>query len=190
VSCSDERTMDFHRTPDRPSLGSPPDHPQRPARALEWQRIAIAFVFSFAVLALIAALHTWLDSIVVVGSLAGSVVVAFGMPKSDMARPRSLLGGHLISCLAGIVVSYVLHDSSLAGPVGVSIALLLMQSTATIHSPAGADPLIILACKGALWRPILVLVLGLLFISLLAQLCARTTRALEGKKQPDSAISQ
>ena len=176
--------MDFHRTPDRASLRAPSDRRQRPTRAHERQRIALSFVFAFAVLTLIAALHRWLDSIVVVGSLAGSVVVAFGLPESDMARPRSLLGGHAISCFAGILVSYLFRDSSLAGPVGVSVALLLMQSTATIHSPAGADPLIILACKGAWWRPILVLLLGLLFISLLAQWCARLTRALEANKQP------
>jgi CBS-domain-containing membrane protein len=135
-------------------------------------------VFAFAVLVLIAALHAWLGSIVVVGSLAGSVVVAFGMPESDMARARSLLGGHAISCLTGIIVSYVLRDSPWASPLGVSIALVLMQLTATIHSPAGADPLIIIACKGAWWHPVWVLLLGLLFIYLLAQGYRRIIRAL------------
>ena len=190
MSCWDERTMDFHRTPDRAPFRAPSDPSRRAARALAYQRFAVAFVFAFAVLTVIAALHTWLDSIVVGGSLAGSVVVAFGMPESEMARPRSLLGGHAISCLAGIVVSHVMRDSSLAGPLGVSIALLLMQFTATIHSPAGADPLIIIAAKGAWWPPILVLLLGLLIISLLAQWCARITQTLESWKQRDGSTSQ
>jgi len=181
--------MVFPPTPDPASVRAPAARPQRAARIIEGQRRAIAFVFAFAALSIIAALHTWLSSIVVVGSLAGSVVVAFGMPESDMARSRSLLGGHAISCIAGIVVANVLRDSSLAGPVGVSIALLLMQSTATIHSPAGADPLIILACKGDWWRPVLVLLLGLLLISLLAQGYRRITAALEGTQPPDGTAS-
>jgi len=181
--------MGFHRMPDSAPLRAPAARPRRPTRLLEGQRRAVAFVFAFAVLSIIAALHTWLGSTVVVGSLAGSVVVAFGMPESDMARPRSLLGGHVISCIAGIIVSYVLRDSSLAGPVGVSIALLLMQSTTTIHSPAGADPLIILASNGDWWRPVLVLLLGLLLISLLAQGCRRIIRALEGTQPADGNAS-
>ena len=176
--------MDSPRTPDRAPLGAAAGPPQHAAQTFKCQRIALAFVFAFAVLSVIAALHTWLNSIVVVGSLAGSVVVAFGMPESEMARPRSLLGGHVVSCLAGIMVSHVLRDSSLAGPIGVSVALVLMQSTTTVHSPAGADPLIILACKGDWWRPVLVLLLGLLLISVLAECCERLTRGLEAHRQP------
>src|SRR5258708_10052824 len=151
-------------TPDPASVRAPAARPQCAARILEGQRRAIAFVFAFAALSIIAALHTWLGSIVVVGSLAGSVVVAFGMPESDMARSRSLLGGHAISCIAGIVVSHVLRDSSLAGPVGVGISLLLIQSTPPLHSPARADPLTLLARKGDWGRPPLLLLLGLLLI--------------------------
>ena len=176
--------MDSPRTRDQVPLRASADNPNGASRTLQCQRIAIAFVFALAVLTVIATLHTWLNSVVVVGSLAGSVVVAFGMPESKMARPRSLLGGHIISCLAGIIVSHVLRDSFMAGPIGVSVALLLMQSTATIHSPAGANPLIILACRGAWWRPVLVLLVGILLISVLAQCCARLTRGLEAHRRP------
>src|SRR5258707_13648406 len=106
--------MGLNWWPLRPSCAAPTNRRQRPTRAHERQRIALAFVFAFAVLTLIAALHRWLDSIVVVGSLAGSVGVAFGKPQSDMARPRSLPGGQSVPRFHGSPVSYLFRGTCVA----------------------------------------------------------------------------
>ncbi len=160
-----------------------PDFPQRrrlirllpPHWAPEWRTVLISSSFAFVTLAVIGAVHSLLDNAILVASLGGSAIVAFGMPDSEMARPRSLLGGHALSCVVGIAVSSVVHTSPWAGALAVSAALAVMQSTSTIHSPAGADPLIIVASNGAWLRPMIVLLVGLLLIELLARACLLLT---------------
>jgi CBS-domain-containing membrane protein len=93
--------------------------------------------------------HPWL-----LPSLGGSCVILFGMPRGIMAQPRSFLGGHLISTMVGLVFRMG-HDAMggplelwLAGAVGVALAA--MAVTRTIHSPAGANPVVVFV-EGAGW---------------------------------------
>jgi len=74
-----------------------------------------------------------------------SCVLAFGLPDSPLAQPRSIVGGHLIATLVGLVVLHTLGDAWWAAAMAVGLALALMQLTRTVHAPAGADPLVVLA---------------------------------------------
>ena len=78
-------------------------------------------------------------------SLGGSCVIVFGMPDSKMAQPRSLLGGHAIGSLVGVAAGALLGDGVVAMAVATATALVLMMITDSIHSPAGADPMIVMA---------------------------------------------
>lgn len=78
-------------------------------------------------------------------SLGGSCVIVFGMPDSKMAQPRSLIGGHVIGSVVGLVASHLLGGGSLAMAAAAATALVLMMATDSIHSPAGADPLIVMS---------------------------------------------
>jgi CBS-domain-containing membrane protein len=80
-------------------------------------------------------------------SIGGSAVIVFGMPDSPMARPRSLYGGHLVGLLAGYA-AVVAGRSDYAVAAAVAVALVVMLVTDSVHSPAGADPIIV-ATSGA-----------------------------------------
>lgn len=80
----------------------------------------------------------------ILASLGGSAVILFGMPESDMAQPRSLLGGHLIATTVGLVFLNLLGGEWWVMAAAVATSLTLMQLTRTIHSPAGADPIIVI----------------------------------------------
>ncbi len=80
----------------------------------------------------------------VLASLGGSAVILFGMPDSDMAQPRSFLGGHLIATCVGLVFLHLFGTEWWVMAAAVATALTLMQVTRTIHSPAGADPIIVI----------------------------------------------
>ena len=94
--------------------------------------------------------HSWL-----LASLGGSCVILFGRPTTDMAQPRSFIGGHLISTVVGLLF---LHGGQrlLGGPAemwmvaAVATALAVMLMTGTVHSPAGANPIVIFM-EGARW---------------------------------------
>lgn len=79
-----------------------------------------------------------------------SCVIAFALPQSPLAQPRSLVGGHVLSTLVGLcaLTAFGVHAWSLALAVGAAIALMLMSRT--LHPPAGADPLLVML-TGAKW---------------------------------------
>ena len=83
------------------------------------------------------------DLTLIIGSLGASAVLVYGAIKSPFAQPRNLIGGHVISGLVG-VVSYQLFGETmwLAAAIGVSLAVVAMLVTKTLHPPGGATALI------------------------------------------------
>jgi len=88
--------------------------------------------------------HPWL-----LPSLGGSCVILFGMPRGLMAQPRSFIGGHLLATATGIVfrAGFDAFGGSIElwAAAAVGAALALMMATRTIHSPAGANPIVVFA---------------------------------------------
>lgn len=83
------------------------------------------------------------DLIMLIGSFGASAVLLYGAPKSPLAQPRNLLGGHVISALIG-VACYQMLDSHLwlAAALAVATAIGVMHLTKTLHPPGGATALI------------------------------------------------
>ncbi|MCU7370367.1 HPP family protein [Paucibacter sp. O1-1] len=99
-----------------------------------------------------------------------SCVLAFGLPDSPLAQPRSIVGGHLVASLVGLLVMLVLGDSWWAAGIAVGLALALMQITRTVHAPAGADPLVVFASQAGatfLLTPVLAGSLAIVLVALL-----------------------
>ncbi|TDH59187.1 HPP family protein [Dankookia rubra] len=133
-------------------MRQPADHPPRPPgrrRRPAPQRLLAGFLGTTgALLGCVALLrltdHPWL-----LPSLGGSCVILFGMARGVMAQPRSFLGGHLLATLVGL--AFRAGHLGFGGPVelwaaaAVGAALTAMTATRTIHSPAGANPLVVFA---------------------------------------------
>lgn len=83
------------------------------------------------------------DMTLLIGSFGASAVLLYGAIKSPFAQPRNLIGGHVISGLVG-VASYQLfgHIPWVAAALGVSLAIVAMLVTKTVHPPGGATALI------------------------------------------------
>ncbi len=106
-----------------------------------------AFVGSFVGIGLIALAHQGVlpqaDYLFLIGSFGASSVLVYGVIQSPLAQPRNLIGGHLISALIGVSVHQLLPDVVwLAAPLAVSLSIVLMQVTKTLHPPGGATALI------------------------------------------------
>lgn len=83
------------------------------------------------------------ENVFLIGSFGASSVLVYGAIQSPLAQPRNLVGGHLISALAGVAVFKVFPDILwLSAPLAVSISIVLMQITKTLHPPGGATALI------------------------------------------------
>jgi len=101
-----------------------------------------AWVASAATLGIALAVLRLAEAPLMLFSLGGSCVILFGMPSNAMAQPRSLVGGHLIGAATGLAFGQVFGDGLVVMSCAVATALALMMITETVHSPAGANPLI------------------------------------------------
>lgn len=83
------------------------------------------------------------DQLLLLGSFGASSVIVFGAPHSPFAQPRSVLGGQVVSAFVGVTIFLLLSDYPvIAAPLAVSLALLAMHLSGTMHPPGGATALI------------------------------------------------
>jgi CBS-domain-containing membrane protein len=74
---------------------------------------------------------------------ATSIVLVMGSPEAVPAQPRALVGGHLISALAGLLVVKAVGPGPFAAALAVGMAMAAMHLSRTFHPPAGINPLLI-----------------------------------------------
>jgi len=106
-----------------------------------------AFLGSFIGIGLIAYMQSRVlgtnDNLFLIGSFGASSVLIYGAIQSPLAQPRNLIGGHLVSALIGVTINTFLPDIIwLTAPLAVSLSIVCMQITKTLHPPGGATALI------------------------------------------------
>lgn len=83
------------------------------------------------------------ENIFLIGSFGASSVLVYGAIQSPLAQPRNLLGGHVISAIVGVTVYLTFPEIIwITAPLAVSLSIVLMQLTKTLHPPGGATALI------------------------------------------------
>ncbi len=83
------------------------------------------------------------DLSLLIGSFGASAVLVYAAIKSPLAQPRNLVGGHVLSGLAGVACYQFFGETIwLAAALAVSLAIVVMLVTKTLHPPGGATALI------------------------------------------------
>ena len=83
------------------------------------------------------------DLTLIIGSFGASAVLLYGAIKSPLAQPRNLVGGHIISALIGVACFQLFGGTIwIASALAVSVAIVAMLATKTLHPPGGATALI------------------------------------------------
>lgn len=109
-----------------------------------------------------------------VASFGATAAIIYGFPESPFAQPRNVLGGHFISALVGAAAYHFLGAGWLAVTLGVSLAIVLMFYTRTVHPPGGATALTaILSGQGFdfVLRPVLAGLVILLLVAVAVHRC-------------------
>lgn len=107
-----------------------------------------SFVGSFIGIAILAFIQSKTldapnDSIFLIGSFGASSVLIFGAVQSPLAQPRNLVGGHIISAIIGVTIYKTFPPILwITAPLAVSLSIVTMQLTKTLHPPGGAAALI------------------------------------------------
>lgn len=83
------------------------------------------------------------DNVFLIGSFGASAVLVFGAANSPLAQPRNLVFGHFLSAIIGVTVHQLVPSHLwLAAALAVSLSIVVMQMTKTMHPPGGATALI------------------------------------------------
>lgn len=83
------------------------------------------------------------DLTLIIGSFGASAVLVYGAIKSPLAQPRNLVGGHIVSALIGVACFQLFGNTIwIASALAVSLAIVAMLATRTLHPPGGATALI------------------------------------------------
>lgn len=118
------------------------------------RKYIIQSIFAVVAVALILFFIEVLTHAAIVAALGASAFIVFTMPNSITARPRRLIGGHVVGLICGTFCYYAF----LAGPVGelavkweyitwfasalsVGLSIFLMTVTDTEHPPAASTAL-------------------------------------------------
>jgi CBS domain-containing membrane protein len=114
---------------------------------VDWKEHFWSFIGSFVGIGLIAYSQSQQfshqDVVYLIGSFGASSVLVYGIIESPFSQPRNLIGGHLISAFVGVTVHLLFPDTIyIAAPLSVSLSIVLMQITKTLHPPGGATALI------------------------------------------------
>lgn len=116
------------------------------------------------------------DVVFLIGSFGASSVLVYGVIQSPLAQPRNLIGGHLVSAIIGVTVQKIVPDILwISAPLAVSLSIVCMQITKTLHPPGGATALIAVTGSTAIKQmgyfyvlnPVLSGVLILLFVAII-----------------------
>lgn len=106
-----------------------------------------SFIGSFVGIGSIGLIQTFffnqIENIFLIGSFGASSVLIYGAIQSPLAQPRNLIGGHIISACIGVTIYKLLPEIIwITAPLAISLSIIAMQFTKTLHPPGGATALI------------------------------------------------
>jgi len=85
------------------------------------------------------------DGFFLLGSFGASAVLIYGAPEVSFSQPRNLIGGHILSATVSVFLVKMFGQSLEFGTLcalSVSLSILVMHLTMTMHPPGGATALI------------------------------------------------
>ena len=124
---------------------------------------AFICMFLIAYLNLIDESNVWL-----IPPFGASLVLVMAVHDSPLAKPRNVFFGHVISASSGVLVFYFLGNSPLSISIGLTLAIIIMLFTNTIHPPAGANPVIAILGAKSFEFVIMPVAIGASFIVIFA----------------------
>ena len=108
-----------------------------------YQNILISSLGAFLCMFLIAYFNSVDETnIWLIPPFGASLVLVMSVNDSPLAQPRNVFFGHILSASSGVFLYYLLGNSPISISLALSLAIILMMITKTIHPPAGANPII------------------------------------------------
>ena len=134
-----------------------------------YQNILISSLGAFLCIFLIAYFNSFDETnIWLIPPFGASLVLVMAVHDSPLAQPRNVFFGHILSASSGVFLFYLLGNSPISISLALSLAIILMMITKTIHPPAGANPIIAILGAKSFEFVIMPVATGALFIVIFA----------------------
>lgn len=131
-------------------------------------------------------------SLFIVASMAASATLLYATPHSPLAQPWNLVGGHIVSALAGLTCSWLIPEPVIAAGAAVGSAIMLMEFLRCLHPPSAATSLMMVLGGSQLhqldWQTALYIVALNTGISFLLALAINNL--LPGRRYPLRSVPQ
>ncbi|MFF0474323.1 HPP family protein [Streptomyces sp. NPDC004284] len=126
-------------------------------------------------LLLLVSAGTVLRQPLLIPPLAASMALVAGAPDLPLSQPRSVVGGQLLSALTGFAVLAVAGPGPWGAAVAGGLALGVMTTARTPHSPAAATAVIVALQAPPFWSFLGLLVLASVLLVAAGPVAARAT---------------
>ncbi len=98
-----------------------------------------------AIVVFIVLLILTINNAVVIASIGATAFIIFTMPRNVTARPRRVIGGHMVGLFSGSLCALIPHSSTLSSvsvyALAVGISICLMVALDFEHPPASGTAL-------------------------------------------------
>ncbi|MFI2734327.1 HPP family protein [Streptomyces sp. NPDC018711] len=137
--------------------------------------VLVSTAAAVTALLLLVAVGTALHQPLLIPPLAASMALVAGAPDLPLSQPRSVVGGQLLSALTGFAVLAVAAPGPWAAAVAGGLALGVMMTARTPHSPAAATAVIVALQDPPFWSFLGLLALASVLLVAAGPAAARAT---------------
>jgi len=133
-------------------------------------QLLVTFLGSFAGIGLVGFLAEHYGLPLLLPSFGASAALLYAACHVPMAQPRNVIGGHTLSALVGVTVYQISGNAWWAITLGVTLAILVMALTHTLHPPGGATAFVAVYTEqgfGFILSPVALGVVCLVIIAML-----------------------
>ena len=142
--------------------------------------IFVAGVGGTVAIAALLAIGNAVDVALVIAPFGASCVLIFGLPDGPLSQPAYVVGGHMVSAVAGMIAISLFPDFWFYPALGVGLAIAAMAAFRVTHPPAGANPVGIAGLDPGWWFLMIPVLAG----TILLVLCGVLYHRLTGKQYP------
>lgn len=122
--------------------------PKAPQPVTPTKEMLLTFLGSLLGIGFTAFLAFYWSAPMLLGPFGATAVLVYGAYKAPLAQPRNVLLGHLLAAFIGVAVYDFFGITWWSLTLGVTIAILLMMVTYSIHPPAGATAYVAIQTGG------------------------------------------
>jgi CBS-domain-containing membrane protein len=122
--------------------------PRAPQPAIPARELWITFIGSIVGIGITAAMAFKWNCPMLLGPFGATAVLVYGAYKAPLAQPRNVMLGHFLGALMGVAVYDFFGLTWWSLALGVTLTIIFMMATYSMHPPAGATAYVAIQTGG------------------------------------------